>query len=316
MNLLITGAWTGADKYISQIEGMGHKVVFLQQEKESLPCAYDWVEGVIGNGLFLYHPMILFPNLRYIQLTSAGYDRVPMEEVSSRGIKIHSARGVYSIPMAEFAVAGVLDLYKDMAGFRKKQTEHRWLKNRGLRELYGKRVVIVGCGSVGTECAKRFKAFGCEVVGVEQTERKGSATNADKAESTCESIRQPDHFDSIVTSVMLDEMLALADIVILALPLTAQTRGMIDERKLHLMGESAVLVNISRGAIVDQGALEKWNGAAVLDVFEEEPLRMDSPLWDRENVIITPHNSFVGDGNEERLCGVIVEKLRKLLTDE
>ena len=81
MNLLITGAWPEAKEHIAEIERMGHKVAFLQQEKEQLPCAYEWVEGVICNGLFLHHPISLFTNLRYIQLTSAGYDRVPMGEV-------------------------------------------------------------------------------------------------------------------------------------------------------------------------------------------------------------------------------------------
>ena len=124
MNLLITGAWTDAINHIAEIEAMGHQVKFLQQEKEQLPCTYEWVEGVICNGLFLYHPISRFVNLRYIQLTSAGYDRVPMDGIKRRHIEIHNARGVYSIPMAEFAIAGVLDLYKDMARFREQQKRH------------------------------------------------------------------------------------------------------------------------------------------------------------------------------------------------
>ena len=122
MNLLITGAWTS--KYIDEIEEEGHKVLFMQQEKDKLPCAYDWPEGIICNGLFLHHPLSRFTNLRYIQLTSAGLDRVPMQEILKRKIEIHSARGVYSVPMAEFAVAGVLDLYKNMDRFRDQQKNH------------------------------------------------------------------------------------------------------------------------------------------------------------------------------------------------
>ena len=134
MNLLITGTWTDAKEHIAEIESMGHQVIFLQQEKEKLPCTYEWVEGVICNGLFLYHPISRFVNLRYIQLTSAGYDRVPMKEIEKRHIEIHNARGVYSIPMAEFAIAGVLDLYKDMARFREQQKRHEWTKNRRNQE--------------------------------------------------------------------------------------------------------------------------------------------------------------------------------------
>ena len=84
----------------------------MQQEKERIPCDYTWIEGVICNGLFLYHDIELFQNLRFIQLTSAGYDRVPMNYIQQHGIDIYNARGVYSIPMAEFAVSGVLQIYK------------------------------------------------------------------------------------------------------------------------------------------------------------------------------------------------------------
>ena len=292
MNLLITGAWPEAKEHIAEIERMGHSVVFLQQEKEELPCAYEWVEGVICNGLFLHHPISLFTNLRYIQLTSAGYDRVPMGEVEQRQIKIYNARGVYSIPMAEFAVAGVLDLYKDMARFRMQQERHEWTKNRKIRELAGRKVVIVGCGSVGTECAKRFKAFDCRVTGVDVI------------------VREEPWYDKIVEIREIDQELQGADVVVLTVPLTKETRGLIDERRLRLIGEQGILVNIARGGIIDQKALEVWNGSAVLDVFEEEPLEGESPLWEKEKMIVTPHNSFVGSGNGKRMLNVILGNLK------
>ena len=292
MNLLITGAWPEAKEHIAEIERMGHKVAFLQQEKEQLPCAYEWVEGVICNGLFLHHPISLFTNLRYIQLTSAGYDRVPMKEVERRRIKIHNARGVYSIPMAEFAMAGVLELYKDMARFRIQQERHEWIKNREIREMAGSKVVIVGCGSVGTECAKRFKAFDCRVIGVDVI------------------VRGDSWYDKIIKIEEIDEELQGADVVVLTVPLTEETRGLIDERRLKLIGEQGILVNIARGGIIDQKALEAWNGSAVLDVFEEEPLEGESPLWEKEKMIVTPHNSFVGSGNGKRMLNVILGNLK------
>lgn len=290
MNLLITGAWADAKTHISTIEEMGHNVVFLQQEKEKLPCAYEWVEGVICNGLFLYHSISKFTNLKYIQLTSAGFDRVPMDEVNLRNIVIHNARGVYSIPMAEFAIAGVLDLYKDMGRFRYQQKRHEWIKNRNIRELAGSKVVIVGCGSVGTECAKRFKAFDCGVIGLDVA------------------IRENPWFDKIVKIELIDNVLPEADVVVLTVPLTDETRGLIDQRRIELI--EGILVNISRGGVVDQKALEAWKGGAVLDVFEEEPLDENSSLWEKENTFVTPHNSFVGNGNGKRLANVIVKNLR------
>lgn len=294
MNLLITGAWHQAKEYIPLIESKGHQVRFLQYEKDELPCAYEWVEGIIGNGIFLSHPIERFPNLRYIQLTSAGFDRVPMDYVQAHGIEIHNARGVYSIPMAEFAVAGVLTLYKQMRFFAEGQKQHRWEKHRGLLELFDKTVLIVGCGSVGTECAKRFQAFGCRVMGVDLFPRVDS------------------HYVQMVGLTELDKQLPDADIVVLTLPLTAETKHLMNADRLKLLKASAVLVNIARGGVIDTDALiERLPniGGAVLDVFEEEPLREDSLLWDTENVVITPHNSFMGDRNQDRLSHVIFRKL-------
>ena len=294
MNLLVTGAWSDGKNCIAELEAMGHTVTFMQYEKDELPCSYEWVEGVICNGLFLTHPIEKFTNLRYIQLTSAGFDRVDMDYVKSHGIEIHNARGVYSIPMAEFALCGVLQLYKQAAFFREDQRKHLWEKHRGLLELAGKNVLIVGCGSVGNECAKRFNAFGCKVTGIDLIPREDSL------------------YSEMSPLDKLDNALEQADVVILTLPLTEQTRHLIDNRKLSLMKDGATLVNIARGAIVDTEALlnhiDRFTGA-VLDVFEEEPLNENSPLWDKPNIILTPHNSFVGERNGERLKEIIVENL-------
>ena len=138
MNLLITGAFSCTKEQLDEIESLGHKIVFMQFEKDELPCEYEWVEGIIGNGIFLYHPIEKFSSLKFIQLTSAGFDRVPMEYVKEKGIKIFNARGVYSIPMAEFALSGVLALYKRLDFFLQNQKAHRWDKHRGVLELFSK----------------------------------------------------------------------------------------------------------------------------------------------------------------------------------
>lgn len=296
MNLLITGAWQQAKKHIAKIEQQGHTVAFLQYEKDPLPCDDAWVEGVVCNGLFLYHPIEKFVNLKYIQLTSAGFDRVSMEYVNEHQIMIHNARGVYSIPMAEFALSGVLQLYKKTEFFRINQKAHVWEKHRNLQELYGKTVCIVGCGSVGTECAKRFKAFGCIVIGI--------GTYA----------RSKPYYDTVKGADELENVLPMADIVVLTVPLNEKTKYLMNDRTFGFMKEGAVLVNIARGAVVCEKALVKALqeklGGAVLDVFEEEPLDENSPLWDMEQVILTPHNSFVGEGNGERLAEVIKKNLK------
>ena len=296
MNILITGAWNQALDYINEIEKQGHKVQFMQFENTELPCTYEWVEGVICNGLFQHHKIEKFRNLKYIQLTSAGFDRVPMDYVREQGIQIHNARGVYSIPMAEFAVAGVLQLYKQMDWFRKNQKKSEWKKHRGLLELYGKTVCILGCGSVGTECAKRFRTFGTKVIGVDLYPIKDEIYTE---------IYHMDDLNNIIPEV---------DVLIITLPLTDQTKYLMNEDKFALLKNGAVLVNIARGAVVDTEALNDnldRLGGAVLDVFEQEPLEADSMLWDSEKVIVTPHNSFVGDGNKKRLANVICANLKK-----
>jgi len=298
MNLLITGAWQDAENQVAALEALGHKVVFHKNEKERLPCEYEWVEGVVCNGLFLHHSYEKFVSLKYVQLTSAGLDRVPLKAFEHSGIKVNSARGVYSIPMAEFAVLSVLQFYKKSREFSVNQVSRRWEKKRDLDELTEKTVCIVGCGSIGCEVAKRFKAFDCEIIGVD------IAVNNDP------------HFDRICHITELDACLSLADVVVLTLPLTKDTYHIIDENKLSLLKPRSVIVNISRGAIIDTialtVALKKKDIYAALDVFEEEPLSGESDLWNMENVIITPHNSFVSRKNLCRLTELVFKNLKEI----
>lgn len=295
MRLLLTGAWRDAERYLPLLEKRGHEVRLLPFEDGELPCSPDWVEGVVCNGLFLHHGIDEFPSLRLIQLTSAGLDRVPVEAIRSRGIALCNARGVYSVPMAEHAVAAALWFYREMRFFTDNQRKRLWQKSRALRELYGKTVCIIGCGSVGSACAERFAAFGCRVTGVDVYPRESGV------------------FETIFGLDALGEAVGGADVVVLALPLTGQTEGLVDGAFLSLLKDGCVLINIARGKIVDTGALvqalTQRRLYAALDVFEDEPLEEDSPLWTMENVLITPHNSFVGDGNGERLSALILKHL-------
>ena len=296
MNILVTGAWKQGKAQLNELNKLGHQTVFMQNESDALPVDPQWVEGMICNGIFLHHSIDLFPNLRYIQLTSAGFDRVPMDEVNRRGIKICNARGVYGIPMAEFAVGGVLQLYKHSRHFDKNQKEHGWNKCRELLELWGKQVTIVGCGNIGQECAKRFAAFDSKVIGV------------DIFTADLPGIEKMYHISELL------QVLPYSDVVVLTLPLTEETRHLFSRDAFAQMKPGAILVNIARGAVVDtqalMDALQNRLGGAVLDVFEEEPLSPDSPLWDMDNVLVTPHNSFVGDNNDRRLTDVILQNLQ------
>lgn len=297
MKLLITGAITWNEKQKRELQKLGHELIYIQDERiplEKQGINPKEIEGTICNGLFLHNEISDFKSLQYIQLTSAGFDRVPMNYIKEHSIEIHNARGVYSIPMAEFAVGGVLQLYKQSKFFYKNQKEHCWVKNRDIVELFGKTVCIVGCGSVGTECAKRFHTFGCEIVGIDIFPRND------------------ENYEKMFGLDQLEEILIRSDVVVLTLPLTDKTRHLMDEGKLRKMKQGTILVNIARGAVMDAEALIDVLpklGGAVLDVFEEEPLGKENVLWDMENVIITPHNSFVGDGNRTRLNRLIIENL-------
>lgn len=294
MNLLITGALKYSKSFFKDIEILGNTIIFQQIEKEELVCDYTWVEGVICNGLFLYHDITKFKNLKYIQLTSAGYDRVPMDYIKEKNITIYNAKGVYSVPMAEFALCGVLQLYKQSRFFYENQKKHIWMKNRELLELEGKNVCIVGCGSVGTECAKRFRAFGCRVIGIDILPYSNV------------------NYDIIENISSLDMVLPDSDIIILTLPFSKQTHHLINAQKLKLLKKNAVLVNIARGAVLDTEALIEYMPklkGAVLDVFEEEPLPGNSVLWNIDNLIVTPHSSFISENNLKRLNNLILKNI-------
>lgn len=294
MNVLVTGAFQLNSEELAALKAAGHRVFVHSDERApvELPERY---EAVVCNGLFLYSPIERFTNLRLIQLTSAGLDRVPLDYIRAHGIELHNAAGVYSVPMAEFAICGILQLYKQSRFFAANQAQHKWEKHRGLLELSGKRVCILGCGDVGREIAKRLKAFDCRITGVNRT------------------VHVLPNFNEILPLDKLPSAAAGCDILICCIALTSETRGIVSKEVFDRLSAGAVFVNVARGALADEAALTAWlqsGGQAVLDVFEEEPLPESSPLWDMENVVLTPHNSFVGDGNRARLWETIKENLK------
>lgn len=300
-DILLTGAFQYSREQKQRIVDLGSNVDFQQYEKDIVENSEKY-DAVICNGLFLYNDIKKFTNLKYIQLTSAGYDRVPLDYIKEKGIEIHNARGVYSIPMAEWAVMSVLELYKSSRHFFENQSKKIWQKKRDIRELYNKKVAVIGCGSIGTEIAKRFKAFGCEIIGVDIAPPKF------------------EYYDKYIMTDQIDVILPYVDIVISSVPLTNKTYHMLNANTFDVMKKDAVLINLSRGKVVDEDALiqalkqGKLYGAA-LDVFEEEPLDVGSKLWSMSNVIITPHNSFVGDGNNERMFKKIYNNVKRFINE-
>ncbi len=297
MKILLTGAFGYTDEQKKLIKDLGFNVIFQQQEKDITENCHEF-DAVICNGLFLHNPIENFQNLKYIQLTSAGYDRVPMEYVKERGIEIHNAQGVYNIPIAEHTVLKILEIYKKSRQFYENQKAHNWEKERNILELFGKNIAIVGCGNIGRTIARLLKGFGVKITAV------------DIFEVSDENVDVYRHIDE------LSSVLAESDIVVVTLPLTEETCGLFDKASFSQMKNTSILVNVSRGAVINQKHLEdallggEIMGAA-LDVFSEEPLDGHSKLWDIPNVVITPHNSFVGENNPKRMFDVIYKNLKE-----
>lgn len=285
---------------LAHLRLLGHEVITHHDERTRVPSAAFEAEGIVCNGLFLSHRVDEFQRLRFVQLTSAGLDRAPVKELRERGIQLFHAKDVYSVPIAEWVVMQMLSLYKRAPFFQENQLDVRWEKARDLRELSGRKACIIGFGSIGMEVAKRLQSFGVHIVGVRRSFTESPATG------------------EFVGLESLNDVLPTADFVILSLPLNSESRHLVDTALIELMKDDAVLINVSRGEIIETdsliNALEggKFLGVA-LDVFEEEPLPADSVLWGNKRVLITPHNSFVSDQVQPRLFKLLLENLSRIV---
>lgn len=295
MNTLVTGALGATDTELDMLRAAGLEITPHIDERK--PVAHpEQFEAVICNGLFLYNDIQTFSNLKYIQLTSAGLDRVPVAYIQSRGIELHNAAGVYSVPMAEWTIMRILELYKNAARLYENQAAHRWEKDRSWQELSGKTACIIGYGAYGAETAKRLKAFDVQVLAVNRT------------------IKESPWVDTFYPLEQLEDGLAQADIVILAIALTDETQHLMDKARLHSMKPGAILISAARGGLIDEAALLEalecgHIAGAALDVFETEPLSDSNQLWNIDRVLISPHNSFVGDKTHQRLFALILHNI-------
>jgi len=242
------------------------------------------------------------PRLRWIHTSGAGADGLLIPEVLARGLVLTNSSGQNAVPVAETAVALMLALAKRLPGHVQDQHERRWQRRQKL-ELCGMTVLIVGLGRIGTEVARRCAAFGMRVIGVRT--RGG-------VEPGVERIVGPDG---------LTEALREADWVVLTAALTARTRGMIGPDAFAAIKPGAMLVNVGRGALVDEAALcdalrSGRLGGAALDVFAIEPLPEASPLYECPNVMILPHNSASSPHARRRALEFFVENFRRFVNGE
>jgi phosphoglycerate dehydrogenase-like enzyme len=253
----------------------------------------------------LDHVVTRSSRLRWIHSAAAGVDRVTTPVVRERGLVVTNARGVFSRPIAEYVVMMSLAIARRLPQLLELQRERTWQPLRG-RELSQMTIGIVGYGSIGVELSRLLAPFGPRILATRRHPERG-AGDAPNVE-----LHGLDR---------LDEVLRASDIVVVAAPLTDETAGLIGAEQLAQMREDAWLVNIARGRLIDETALRRalasgWIGGAVLDVFSEEPLSPDSPLYATPNVVITPHTSWASDRVAERTVDLFVENLRSFRAGE
>ncbi|MEP7081930.1 MAG: D-2-hydroxyacid dehydrogenase [Chloroflexota bacterium] len=248
----------------------------------------------------LDHLVARAPKLRWIHSASAGVDRVTTPAVRQRGLIVTNARGVFSRPIAEYVVMMALAIARRLPQLLELQRERTWQPLRG-RELSELTVGIVGYGDIGKEVARLLEPFGSRILATRRHPDRGAGEG------------------SRVELFGLDRLhhvLRQSDIVVVAAPLTDVTAGLIGAEQLGEMREDAWLINIARGRLLDELALRRalesgWIGGAVLDVFSEEPLSPESPLYRTPNLIITPHTSWASDRVVERTVDLFVDNLKR-----
>jgi phosphoglycerate dehydrogenase-like enzyme len=225
------------------------------------------------------------PRLRWVHSSaSAVQGLLPLAELAQAGVQLTNSRGVQAIPIAEHVMGGVLQLSRRFDRTLRAQQEQQWIQHELSVHwpwmLHGRRMTIVGLGTIGLEVAKRAHAFGMHVTGVRR--------HADR--------ERPSYVDAVVGADHLDDALTGCDVVVLSAPGTTRTQHLIGAPQLARLNRGAVLVNVARAGIVDgdamQAALHSGQlGGAVLDVFDHEPLAADDPLWTTPNVVLTPHSA-------------------------
>ncbi len=242
-------------------------------------------------------------DIEWVQALSAGVDSYPQEKMREAGVVLTNASGVHAEPIGEQVIGAMLSFERRFLESQRNKERNSWERVEG-GELKGKTLGVVGVGAIGSRVAELGSAFGMAVLG---TKRDPST--------------MPEAVDEGFGPEAVSELCRRSDYLVLACPLTEDTEGLIGSEAFRLLGSDAVLVNIARGAVVDEDALIRAlqygqiRGAA-LDVFETEPLPADSPLWDLSNVLLTPHMAGSTPKKAARWADIIGTNYRRFGTDE
>lgn len=285
------------------IRALGYDVHYIHESEIENSERIDSAEILVCYNPFRRLDLSRMKALKWIQLSSIGFDQLPEEALSGRDILVTNNRGGYSKPMGEWIVMNILEILKHRKAFYKAQQNRVWALDSGILELCGKRVGFLGTGTIAQEAAKRLSGFEADLWGFNT------------------SGHETEHFHKCFALETLREHASLLDVLVVALPHTESTHHIVNRDLMDCMKDDAVLINVSRGGNIDEDALiealknDKFSGVA-LDVFEKEPLSEDSPLWEMERVYISPHNSWVSEMKNERRYALILENMRRYRAKE
>lgn len=301
-NIVVWSGFGGMAQELPKLLTDDH--VTVPKDESELATAVDAEVGIGTNSGSRVRRLIeAAPKLRWYHSVGAGVeDLIGVREFRDRGITLTNNSGSYDIQIAEHALAFILAAAKRLHVYRDQQTHRNW-KEHSQAELRGATLVVYGIGSIGAEIARLGSALGMRVIGVRRR------------------VEPVPGVERIVPPALLDEVAAEADYLAVAAPLTTETRGAISREVIGRMKKTAWIVNIARGAIVDESALAEAVragrlGGAGLDAFTTEPLPADHALWTLENVMISPHSSNSSPKVRERTVALFVENLRRFKSGE
>ncbi len=281
-----------------RVESLGYEVTFIEESvigKEPIPCNF---EILICWDPFKKIDIKNFDRLKWIQLVSKGINQVPKTVIDNNNIIVTNNGDATAVPISEWIVAMLLFIYKNSSDIHERKNKRQWFADKGVLEVSGSVIGFLGTGNIAKNAAIRLKPFGTEIIGVNRTGRT------------------VENFDECYAINCLEDFIRKCDVVISTLPETADTRHLLNGKVFSLMKKDTTIINVSRGAVIDEAALIRYlekdifRGVA-LDVFDKEPLPASSPLWGFENVIVTPHNSYLSDKYRDRVFNEIFNNLKR-----
>ncbi len=281
-----------------------------EEARRNLETIMARTEVLLSNPVVPDDVAALAPSLKWLQLTSAGVDRLLDAPVLKAGIMVTTASGIHAVPISEYVLGSMIAFAKGFPKAFRAQAERAW-RPYWPDEVESRTVGVIGMGAIGARVAHLAHHLGMRVLAIRRSAERRTPGH---------DLGAP-HIDELLPPADLPYLLAESDYVVVAVPLTPESRGLIGEAELRAMKPSAVIINIARGAVIDERALvralkEGWIGGAALDVFEMEPLPRDSELWGLENVILTPHVSGGTPRYMERAVDLFCENLRRYLAGE